>query len=312
MKKWLALLLAGTMMLVLAGCGEEETVDLLVEDVEQQNTEENLPVREKEGERLSEIEESGVLLIGISPDYAPFAFVREEKGERVFAGSDIELGNYIAGELGVEVRYVEMEFEECLTAVKEGAVDMVLLGMLKKPERQGYMDFTKSYYQPGRQVLLVEKEDEREFPALEKLNGRTVAVQYGTLQAQLVAEQLPETYMETTDSVTESVAMLRSGQADAVALDEAVAEDILEEYDELTLAEAELACDAEAVVGGVVKGEQKLLHAVNEILEEAEKQKLYLNWLDAAVSQAAPEHTIIPAESRQEQYSASQAADSAQ
>lgn len=315
MRKLVAFLLAGAMMFSLAGCGGEmEEMETLSEETVQESVqkEDTLPVRDKAGERLSQIQESGVLLIGISPDYAPFAFIREENGEKTCAGSDVELGNYIAEKLGVEVQYVEMEFEDCLDAVKEGLVDMVLLGMLKKPERQSYMDFTDVYYQPGRQVLLVDQTEEKAFPVLEKLSGKTVVAQYGTLQAQLVIEQLPETYMEVTDSVTESVAMLRAGQADAVALDEAVAEDILEEYDDLVLAEAELAYDSEAVVGGVVKGEKEFLDAVNEILKEAAKQKLYLNWLDAAISQAAPEHTLIPAASPQEYYSASPAADSEQ
>jgi len=314
MRKWAAFLLAGALGLCLAACGTEtKTETLAAEPIQEMEEEEDkLPPREKAGERLSEIQKSGVLLIGISPDYAPFAFTREEDGEEVCAGSDVELGNYIAKELGVRAQYVEMEFEDCLKAVKEGTVDMVLLGMLKTPERRSYMDFTDTYYQPGRQVLVVEKTEENDFPTLGKLSGQTVVAQYGTLQAQLVAEQLPETYMEVTDSVTESIAMLRAGQADAVVLDEAVAEDVLEEYEDLALAEAELVCDSEAVAGGVVRGETDLLKAVNEIINEVTEQKLYLNWLDAAVSQAAPEHMLIPTESPQEYYSASPAADTEQ
>ena len=57
-----------------------------------------------------------------------------------------------------------------------------------------------------------------------RFTGKTVVAQYGTLQAQLVMEQMPETYMTLIDVVSDGIEMLRSGKADAVALDEAVAE----------------------------------------------------------------------------------------
>ena len=52
------------------------------------------------------------------------------------AGSDVQLGEYIAKQLGVEPLFVEMEFDDCLKAAKEGTVDLVLLGMLPKNDRK--------------------------------------------------------------------------------------------------------------------------------------------------------------------------------
>ncbi len=291
-----AVLLAPLAMLSLSGCGTTQNAQVMAveETVTEEVQEDGLPVREKEGERLPEIQESSVLLIGISPDYAPFAFLEEdEDGERVCAGSDVSLGDYIAQELGVEARYVEMEFEECLEAVQDGEVDLVLLGMLVKEERTQYLDFTDAYYTPGQQVLVVREEEAENYPTLEELAEKTVAAQYGTLQAQLVTEQLPESYMELIDSVTESLAMLRAGTVDAVALDEAVAEDVLEEYADFTLAEASLEYEGQPVAGGVVKGETELLDAVNEILEDVADQKLYYDWLAAAFSLAASVQTPV-------------------
>lgn len=298
MRRTVSLLLAGMLTVSLTGCGGGENIADAVgtEETGQEEAlqeEEELPVRSRTGERLEEIQESGVLLIGISPDYAPFAFEEERDGKTICAGSDVALGDYIAEELGVEARYVEMEFDECLRAVKAGTVDLVLLGMLEKAERKTYLDFTDAYYEPGRQILLVEKEEADDYSKLSDLVGKTVAAQYGSLQAQLVTEQLPESYMELTDSVTESTMLLTSGQADAVALDESVAEDLLKEYTELTMTTAEFDYAPEAVVGGVVKGETGLLNAVNKILKEVTEQKLYLNWLDAAIQQAAPEHSVV-------------------
>ena len=117
--------------------------------------------------------------------------------------------------------------------------------------------------------------------------------QYGTLQAQLVMEQMPETYMTLVDVVSDGMEMLRSGKADAVALDEAVAEDLLKEDDDLALSDLELEYEATGVVGGVVKDQKAFLDAVNKAIKEVKAQKLYYNWLAEATHQAAQKNPAI-------------------
>ncbi len=309
MKKLVCLGLAAMLAVQTTGCGanaqesaaEEE---LVVEDVGE--AEEKLPARDLDTDRLEQVTESGKLLIGISPDYAPFAFT-EESGDAsaadtdaaqtedtsTCAGSDVQLGEYIAEQLGVEPLFVEMEFDECLKAAKEGIVDMVLLGMLPEADRKASVDFTEEYYKPGRQVLLVTEENQKTYKDLDAFTGKTVVAQYGTLQAQLVMEQMPETYMTLVDVVSDGMEMLRSGKADAVAVDEAVAEDLLKENDDLALSDLELEYEATGVVGGVVKDQKAFLDAVNKAIKEVKAQKLYYNWLAEATHQAAQKNPAI-------------------
>ena len=209
------------------------------------------------------------------------------------AGSDVQLGEYIAEQLGVEPLFVEMEFDDCLKAAKEGTVDLVLLGMLPKNDRKASVDFTEEYYKPGKQVLLVTEEKQKKYKDLDAFTGKTVVAQYGTLQAQLVMEQMPETYMTLIDVVSDGIEMLRSGKADAVALDEAVAEDLMKEDDDLALSALELEYEAAGVVGGVVKDQKVFLDAVNKAIEEVKVQKLYYNWLAEATHQAAQKNPAI-------------------
>lgn len=252
-------------------------------------------VRREAENRMEAVELLGKISIGISTDYAPFAF-QIPIGEDAFSyvGADVELGRYIAEELGVDVEFREMEFEDCLTAVEEGSVDLVLLGMLPKAEREKMMDFTNLYYEPGRQVILVKKTQKDRLSDLSDYEGKTMAAQYGSLQAQLVTEQMPGSYMEVTENVSEAILMLRLGSVDGVVLDEAMAELILKEHTELALSGTELAYEAEGIVGGVVKGETELLERVNEILEKVSGEKLYFEWLDAANQQAMSLNPPIP------------------
>ncbi len=156
------------------------------------------------------------------------------------------------------------------------------------------MDFTNLYYEPGRQVILVKKTQKDRLSDLSDYEGKTVAAQYGSLQAQLVTEQMPGSYMEVTENVSEAILMLRLGSVDGVVLDEAMAELILKEHTELALSGTELAYEAEGIVGGVVKGETELLERVNEILEKVSGEKLYFEWLDAANQQAMSLNPPIP------------------
>ena len=257
--------------------------------------------------RLEEILDDGRLVIGISADYAPFAFpVEGEEGTVEYEGSDIELGTYIAEQLGVTAEFQEMEMEACLEAAKDGTVDLVLLGMLPEESRLAYVDFTIPYYQPGRQVLLIKKAQRNEYTELEDLTGATVVARYGTLQAQLVTEQLTKSYMELVDTISEGIEMVNTGRVDAMALDEQMTDEILDEYSSLTLAQVELEYEQEGVVGGVVEREPELLEAVNEIIDDVVEEGLYLEWMDAAIRTAASDR-IIPEGSQQESSGASQA-----
>ena len=298
MKRALVWMMTG-MMLLTAGCGqtvfteeaseEPKVIDMETEDKTAEEQEITLPERTKKGERLEEIQKSGVLLIGISPDYAPFAFkTTDEEGKEVCAGSDVELGKYLAEELGVQAEFVEMEFDDCLKAAKEGTVDLVLLGMLPQEDRTAYVDFTDSYYKPGEQVLLVRKTQAEKFKTLDDFAGKTVEAQYGSLQAQLVTEQMPESYMELSDAAEDGVFQVRIGKADAVALDGNLAEDVLAENEELDLAKAVFTYEQEGVVAGVVKGESELLEKINELIDNTVREKKYFQWLNAATAQARP------------------------
>ena len=271
---------------------------------------------DKSGNRLEAVREAGKLVIGISADYAPFAFPEEEDdGAISYQGSDVELGKYIAEQLGVEAEFQEMEMEECLKAAKEGTVDLVLLGMLPEESRLAYVDFTDPYYQPGRQVFLVKKAQRNEYKELEDFAGATVAAQYGTLQAQLVTEQLSKSYMELVDTISEGIEMVNTGRADALALDAQVTGDILDEYSSLALAAAEMEYEQEGVVGGVVEREPELLEAVNQVIDEVVEDGLYLGWMDTAIRMAVSEREadsrgITSQESLPESSRASQAAGS--
>ena len=94
MKKLVCLGLAALLAVQTTACGvnaQESTAkdeELVVEDVG--GTEDKLPERNLKDDRLEQVTESGKLLIGISPDYAPFAFTEDSKDTTKISAADKE------------------------------------------------------------------------------------------------------------------------------------------------------------------------------------------------------------------------------
>lgn len=321
MKKYMTFLLAGLLACSLTAC------DKVKDKVEEVSAEISGKVEEdsagKAKNLLEEIKQEGVLTIGISADYAPFCYIStNDNGDSIYTGSDVELGKYIAQELGVRAQFQEMSFENCLQSAKNGTVDMVLLGMMPVVERLAYVDFSTVYYEPGQQVFLMKKTTGTSnndtinnttsnttnkqtttaasnnkttttnttagnlFSSLDAFAGKTIAAQYGSLQAQLIIEQLPDSFMELADNVQEAVTLLENDVVDAVVLDETLALEYIEKNSDFILAEAVLEYTPKKIVAGITEGEMELLQAVNNIISTVVEQHLYFQWVDEANEKA--------------------------
>ena len=75
---------------------------------------------------LERIVASGKIRIGMSGDQAPFN-VKNKAGELI--GFEVDLANFVADALGVEVEFVTKAFPDLLGALKDGEVDIVMSGM---------------------------------------------------------------------------------------------------------------------------------------------------------------------------------------
>ena len=123
MKRFLALFLVVLLGLTaLTGCGGETT-----------------PEGETSGEDLSlqKVLDQGVITCAVSPDYAPYEYLDLVTNE--VKGSDIVLAQYIADQLGVDLKIEQMSFETCLAAAQTGSVDMCISSLSWKPERAEVM-----------------------------------------------------------------------------------------------------------------------------------------------------------------------------
>ena len=109
MKRFLALFLVGLLVLTtLVGCGGHASDGSA----------------DGGDNSLQKVLDKGELTCAVSPDYAPYEYLDLMTNE--VKGSDIVLAQYIADQLGVNLKIEQMSFETCLAAAQTGSVDICI------------------------------------------------------------------------------------------------------------------------------------------------------------------------------------------
>ncbi len=238
--------------------------------------------------RYEKVMATGKLVMGTAPGYPPYEFLDLTKtGDEAIAGSDIELGKYIAEKLGVELVIEKMDFSTLLGAIGKGTVDIAISGMVPKAERAEIMEFTAAFNKDGYQGILISKENAEKYKTFDDLAGLVVLAQNGTLQQNLIDEQLPGAKMELVTTVGDGVMMVKAGKAAGIAIAGVVGELYCKSYPDLVFLEQMFEYEMLGTVAGIPKGEIELLDAINPIVEEAEASGLYAEWREAAQELAA-------------------------
>ena len=210
MKKFIALLLAGCMMATLVvGCGsKEEAADAPAATEEAAAAEETA---EAESD-LAYVKEKGVLVVGIT-DFAPMDYKNEE-GEWV--GFDADMAKYFAEKLGVEVEFVEIDWDNKILELDAKAIDCVWNGMTLTDEVKAAMDCSNAYCN-NAQVVVVPTEKAQDYQTVESLEGLAFAAEAGSAgEAELTALGLDCTPVKAQSDALMEVA---AGTSDAAVID---------------------------------------------------------------------------------------------
>ena len=98
------------------------------------------------------IKKAGKLVIATMPNYPPITY--KDPATAKLMGFDIELGEAIAKELGLQPEWQEIAFAQMLPSLQTGRVDMVMAGMSDLPARRETADFV-DYMKSGPQFYTV-------------------------------------------------------------------------------------------------------------------------------------------------------------
>lgn len=166
--------------------------------------------------------QDGTWTIGSDIAYAPIEF-EDDSGEPT--GLDIDLANAMGELMGVEVVFENAAFDGLIPALLSERYDSLMSAMTATDARDEEVDFIR-YFNAGSGLIVAEGNPNAIQTAAD-LCGRTVAVQEGTIQVDLLETQSGE--CDTPINILrfptdpEAVQALLAGQADAEIADFPVA-----------------------------------------------------------------------------------------
>ena len=214
----------------------------------------------------------GKLTVATSPDFAPYEFYAiGEDGTPKLAGFDMDLAQYIADYLGLELEVVTVDFDGVISELQTKSVDLGMAGLSPDEKRMGIMDFSDLYYMGGQSLVTV-KDNAEKYNSFEAINKPDVSVgaQVGSIQMDLANENSPEADIVRLPKVTDIISELLTGKMDAAYIETDVAKSYQKNYPELTLV-MDVPYDAEGSAIGVCKGNEALLAGVNEAIAAAKE-----------------------------------------
>ena len=185
--------------------------------------------------------------------------------------------NLLASMIGVKVEYVTgPTWNEFLSMMKGGDLD-VMLNIVKTPERQKYLLYTKPYAFNPNSIL---SRREAPYDDLEQLSGKTVALPKGFFYEEILKRDYPRIKLHLVKNVAESMKAVAFGKADAALGELAVFNYLL---------------DREMMTGLVLSGEVKLGGANYSQLNISTRKELpvLITILTKAMNIVAPEEIKV-------------------
>ena len=190
MKRTVAMILMTAMTgLTVAGCGKAGKAD----------------------SDVSYIKEKGTLVVGIT-DFAPMDY--QEGGEWV--GFDADIARKVAADLGVEVQFVEIDWDNKILELNNKSIDCVWNGMTLTDEVKNSMNCSKPYCN-NAQTVVISQDLSGNYPDTESLKGLSFAVEAGSA-GEAAAEENGFTYTSLL-SQADTLMEVQAGTSDAAIID---------------------------------------------------------------------------------------------
>src|ERR671918_2218899 len=211
-KLWRALLAMALAVaaLAVAGCGDDDDDD---GGGEQAADAEQFPANTT----LGKIQRRGEITIGVKFDVPPFGFQNPQTDE--VEGFDVDMGRFIAEELGVEPKFIEAISDNRIPFLERGTVDLILSTMTINAERDKEIDFSEPYYVAEGRILVPKGSD---IKGIDDLGGKNVCTALGSTYEETLRKQAPDAELKLVDTYSECLELLQNEAVDAVSTDDVI------------------------------------------------------------------------------------------
>lgn len=217
MRKFMATTTALMMTLSLVGCGNtaasEETSAGEEAVVEESTAAEETVSAESD---LAYVQEKGTLVVGIT-DFAPMDY-KDDNGEWI--GFDADMAKAFGESLGVEVEFVEIDWDNKIMELDGKTIDCVWNGMTLTDEVTSSMECSNAYCN-NAQVVILPADIAGNYQDIDSLAAFAFAVEAGSAgEEQAVALGLDYTPVKAQSDALMEVA---AGTSDAAIIDSLMA-----------------------------------------------------------------------------------------
>lgn len=162
------------------------------------------------------IAENGKLVVGIT-DFAPMDYKDKNKN---WIGFDADMAAAFAKSLGVEVEFVEIEWDNKVFELDNGTIDCVWNGMTLTDEVTSAMDCSQAYCN-NAQVVIVNKDVADKYKTAEDCKELNFAVESGSA-GNAEAKANGFNYTEVKDQAT-ALMEVKAGTCNAAIIDSLMA-----------------------------------------------------------------------------------------
>jgi glutamate transport system substrate-binding protein len=240
---------------------------------------------------LGKIQDAGELTIGVKYDVPPFGFENPQSGE--IEGFDVDMGRYIAEELGVEPKFVEAISDNRIPFLERGTVDLILSTMTINQERDMEIDFSEPYYIAEGRILVPKGSD---IKGIDDLSGKRVCTALGSTYEETIREQAPDADLKLVDTYSECLELLQNKAIDAISTDDVILTGMIIQDDTLEMVGDKLTTEPYGV--GIKDGDKQMKTFVDDVLASVEEdgrwEETYQEWVGQYLNkeQAPPEMTL--------------------
>lgn len=215
--------------------------------------------------------EDNTLVVYTEAGFAPYEFYYNNE----IVGVDIEIAKLVAEKMGKTLKLEDVNFDTICGAVKTGKADMGVAGITIRPDRAEDVDFSKPY-SSTEQYLIVASTDTTT-KTVEDVKGMKVGVQEGTTSDFLIEDLINDGTLAGTTitpyKAPAAAAATIGSKVDVVVTDKLTAQLIVANNEGLVTfpfakADGTPAAEVEEYGVAVTKGNEELLKAVNEVIDE--------------------------------------------
>jgi cystine transport system substrate-binding protein len=163
---------------------------------------------------LSDIQDSGELVIGTEGTYQPFTY--HEGGSGALTGYDVDVATAVAEKLDLTPTFEETQFDALLAGLDAGRFDIVANQISITDEREVSYDFSTPYTVSRGAVITAA--DDTDITSLADLDGKTTAQSQSSNFYTTAKDAGAD--VQVVEGWAQSVALLEQGRIDATVNDE--------------------------------------------------------------------------------------------